>query len=94
MPAGPGDPTALSLDRCDPGGVLRAALAGPPPTDPRSLWLGWVLGLPADVDAALAAVIVLRASGDTRGHALGDLLEETVAYPRARLAVMGRRGSG
>ncbi|MFO1069506.1 MAG: hypothetical protein U1E14_13390 [Geminicoccaceae bacterium] len=94
MPAGPGDAIGLSLERCDPGGVLRAALAGPPPPDARSLWLGWVLGLPSDIDAALAAGIVLRASGETRGHALGELLVETLAYPRARLASMGRRGVG
>ena len=94
MLADPGDSIALSLERCDPGGVLRAALAGPPLPDPRGLWLGWVLGLPADIDAAEAAGTVLRACDGSRGHALGELLEETVAYPRARLAAIGRRASG
>jgi hypothetical protein len=97
MPAAAPLQPPLTLERCDPGGVLRTALAEPSGPGLRDLWLGWVLTLPGDIDAAAAAELVLRTCArPTLAPDLEGLLQETVAFPRQRLAAMatGRRAAG
>jgi hypothetical protein len=94
-----GEPHALSLERCDPGGVIRAALAGPPVPGLRDLWLGWVMRLPSDVDAAEAATALLAACSESGGpDELLRLLEATAGCTVQRMSRLeprrrGRRGS-
>jgi hypothetical protein len=79
------------LDRCDPDGVVRAAMAGPAQAGLRDLWLGWVIRLPAEVDVAEAATALLAACGDEDGpDELRRLLEVTADCTPARLSRMPR----
>jgi hypothetical protein len=79
--------TGPILDRCDPQGVMRAALSDPPPAGSRELWFGWVLRLPNDVDAAEAAARLLAACPESREGAeeLRELLVSTASCTPARL---------
>lgn len=79
----------LSLETCDPRGLIRGALAGAPGWSPKELYLAWLMALPGEIDAAHAAALVLdRVAGKASGPAargLIELLESTTAYPRERL---------
>ncbi|MEZ5862499.1 MAG: hypothetical protein R3D28_26590, partial [Geminicoccaceae bacterium] len=52
-------PPILSLETCDPKGLIRGALAGAPGWSPRELYLTWLMALPGEIDAAHAAALVL-----------------------------------
>jgi hypothetical protein len=87
MPAVP----PLTLERCDPGGMLRAALADPPAEGLRDLFLGWVLRLPDGIDAAAAAGLLLVSCRTAPPSALVDLLDTTATWPPERLAGWAQR---
>ncbi len=82
-------PQILSLETCDPRGLIRGALAGAPGWSPKELYLAWLMALPGEIDAAHAAALLLnRVAGTASGPAargLIELLESTTAYPRERL---------
>lgn len=77
------------LERCDPGGLLRAAFVdGGRPVGVRELVVIWLLRLPAEIDPAHAAGCLLAAQGAApHGDAteLRRLLEEIAVWPRERL---------
>lgn len=80
----------ISVERCDPERLIRDAFAGVGDWQPRELYLAWLLALPAEIDAADAAALLLErtpspAAGDVAGQALAALLETTTSYPRERL---------
>lgn len=85
----PGLPV-LSVERCDPKRLIRDAFAGAFDWRPRELYLAWLLALPAEIDAAHAAALLLErtpspAADDPAGQALAELLRTTTDYPRERL---------
>jgi hypothetical protein len=83
----------LSIETCDPQRLIRDALAGAVTAggwSPRELYLAWLLNLPAEIDAAHAAALLLKrtrppAADDRAARALLALLRTTTAYPRERL---------
>jgi len=91
LPPTPDQPSpVLSLERCDPDGLIRQAIASEAGPSSRDVFLVWLLRLPHEVDAAQAAGLLLVAydglfAGRDRGLALQALLEETTSYPRERL---------
>jgi hypothetical protein len=84
-------PAIPALERCDPGGVIRAALTGPPQPGLRDLWLGWVIRLPVEIDAAEAATALLDACpGEHAPEELRGLLLSTARCSRTWLAQVAR----
>jgi len=85
------EPPVLSVERCDPNRLIRDAFAGASGWQPRELFLAWLLALPAEIDAAHAATVLLArarlpAADDRAGQALAELLRTTTVYPRERLS--------
>ena len=68
-----GTDTALTLDRCDPGGLIAQGFEQPDAA--RGVFFAWVLRLPADVDPAVAAGVVLDAYPAGEGPLVGYLRE-------------------
>jgi hypothetical protein len=82
----------LSIETCDPQRLIRDALASGAAGgwSPRELYLAWLLNLPAEIDAAHAAALLLERTrppklDDRAARALVELLRTTTAYPRERL---------
>lgn len=76
------------LDRDDPQGALRSALAGEldPTIAPEDIVLGWLLRLPAALDpAGAAARVIVAGSAPARNERLLALLMEVARWPRHRL---------
>ena len=81
-----GTNTALTLDRCDPGGLLAQGLEQPDAA--RGVFFAWVLRLPAEIDPAVAAGVVLDAYPAGEGPLIEYLRE---ARACSGMAKAGRR---
>ncbi len=71
-----GTDTVLTLDRCDPGGLIAQGFEQPDAA--RGVFFAWVLRLPAEIDPAAAAGVVLDAY-PAGGGPLADYLREARA---------------
>lgn len=78
-----------SSDPNDPKGLIRDSyrIEGITPADCRSIFLDWVLSLPAETLPETAIPGLLERHG-TPGHPMTEVLEEALRTP----AVSGRRG--
>ncbi len=90
------DTVPLDLSRCDPGAMIRdALLAEDQRLAARDLLLCWLLRLSVRIDAADAARFLIHAYAtlprrSAAARELDRLLQETAAWPRRRLARLGR----
>lgn len=80
----------LSVERCDPGQMIRAALMTPDMIQSEDVFVLWAMRLPLEIDAAEAAAILLHAYQDLAGHGdtqerLRELLKEASLFPTSHL---------
>jgi hypothetical protein len=80
----------LSVERCDPGQMIRAALMTPEMIASEDVFVLWAMRLPLDIDAANAAALLLHEyrdlapSGPTQ-EKLRSLLTEASHHPIEQL---------